>query len=97
MHRSFAFTSHDRNHTNPPQVCTVPSNVAEMRSAAWCSPSAPITGAEIEKRRELMRKKIAAVAAAIGLASSIGVTLLSADAEARTRTCYKCTGGWCCY
>ena len=45
-----------------------------------------------------MRLRIAKIAAAFGLIASIGATVIPLDAaNAGTRTCYRCTGGWCCY
>ena len=44
-----------------------------------------------------MMKRIVKIAAALGVLATVGTTMLSLDANAGTRTCYKCTGGWCCY
>lgn len=44
-----------------------------------------------------MRNRVTKIAAAIGLIATVGVTMASLEASAGTRTCYRCTGGWCCY
>ena len=45
-----------------------------------------------------MRVRIAKIIAALGLIATIGATVVPlSTAEAGTRTCYRCTGGWCCY
>ena len=44
-----------------------------------------------------MRNRFARFVAAIGLIATLGVTVASLEANAGTRTCYRCTGGWCCY
>ena len=44
-----------------------------------------------------MRNRITKIVAAIGLIVTVGVTMASMEASAGTRTCYRCTGGWCCY
>lgn len=44
-----------------------------------------------------MRNRIAKIVSALGIIATLGVTMASVEANARPRTCYKCTGGWCCY
>jgi len=44
-----------------------------------------------------MFRKLAKIVAAFAVVAAIGAAVAPGSADAGTRTCYKCVGGWCCY
>ena len=44
-----------------------------------------------------MRNRIAKIAAALGILATVGLTMVSVEANAGTTKCWRGTGGWYCY
>jgi hypothetical protein len=44
-----------------------------------------------------MIRKLAKILAAVAVVAAVGSATVSDPASAGTKTCYRCTGGWCCY